>query len=146
MSTTILLLSGDRAPELRRSLPAALAQEDAEVVVVDNASSDETADLTREHGARHLRLDRRLSWAQANNAGIAAAEGESVLLLNADCFLEPGFLSHARKRLAEPGVGAVAPKLIRDTDAGRIDAAGMYLDRRRKNNVAGHNPARTPTR
>lgn len=144
MSTTILLISTDRAKELRRSLPAALAQPDAEVVVIDNASSDATAELTREHGARHLRLERRMSWAEANNEGIAAAEGDSVLLLNADCFLEPDFLHHARPRLAEPGIGSVAPKLVRTLGPepgdrlDLIDAAGMILDRRRKNNLVGH--------
>ena len=144
MTTTILLISTDRAAELRHSLPAALAQDDAEVVVIDNASSDETADLARDHGARHLRLDTRLSWAAANNAGIAAADADSVLLLNADCFLEPDFLTHGRARLSDPGVGAVAPKLVRTlgpAPADRLDlldAAGMRMDRARRNNLAGH--------
>jgi GT2 family glycosyltransferase len=144
MSTTILLISTDRAGELRRSLPAALAQDDAEVVVIDNASTDATGELAREHGARLLRLDRRLSWAAANNAGIAATDGDPVLLLNADCFLEADFLRHARPRLDEPGVGAVAPKLVRTTGpepADRLDlldAAGMRMDRARRNNLVGH--------
>lgn len=144
MSTTILLISTDRAAELRRSLPAALAQDDAEVVVIDNASGDATGDLAREHGARHLRLEQRLSWAAANNAGIASAERDSVLLLNADCFLEPDFLRHALPRLAEPGVGAVAPKLVRTVGpepADRLDlldAVGMRMDRARRNNLVGH--------
>ena len=144
MTTTILLISTDRAAELRHSLPAAMAQPDAEVVVLDNASTDATADLAREHGARHLRLERRLSWAMANNAGIAAAEGDSVLLLNADCFLEPDFLANARAPLSDPGVGAVAPKLVRTLgpEAGDrldlLDAAGMRMDRARRNNLVGH--------
>ena len=144
MTTTILLISTDRAAELRHSLPAALAQPDAEVVVIDNASSDATGDLTREHGARHLRLDRRVSWTEANNAGIAVADGDSVLLLNADCFLEPDFLEHARPRLDEPGVGAVAPKLVRTLGAepaerlDLLDAAGMRVSRSRTNNLVGH--------
>jgi GT2 family glycosyltransferase len=144
MSTTILLISQDHAAYLRRSLPAAMAQEAAEVVVIDNASSDATGALTAEHGARALRFDRRVSWAAANNAGIAAAGGDAVLLLNADCFLEPGFLAAARPRLDEPGVGMVAPKLIRTAGGSRsdhidaIDCVGMVVDRRRKNNLAGH--------
>jgi GT2 family glycosyltransferase len=144
VTTTILLISTDRAAELRHSLPAALAQPDAEVVVLDNASTDATAKLAREHGARHLRLERRVSWAEANNAGIAAAEGDSVLLLNADCFLAPDFLAHARPRLGEPHVGAVAPKLVR-TLGGEgsqrldlLDAVGMRVDRARRNNLVGH--------
>src|SRR3954454_19093446 len=120
-STTILLICQDRAADLRHSLPAAIAQPDAEVVVIDNASSDDTPEITKEHGARHLRLDTRVSWAAANNTGIAATTGDAVLLLNADCFLEPGFLQAARPRLDEPGVGMVAPKLIRTSGGHRSD-------------------------
>jgi GT2 family glycosyltransferase len=144
MTTTILLISQDRADDMRHSLPAALAQPDAEVIVVDNASSDDTATLTRELGAEHLRLPSRVSWAAANNAGIAAAQGDAILLLNADCFLEPGFLAAARPHLDEPTVGMVTPKLIRTTGGERgdrldaIDCVGMVVDRRRKNNLAGH--------
>jgi GT2 family glycosyltransferase len=129
---------------MRYSLPAALAQPDAEVIVIDNASSDDTGKLAREQGAEHLRLDSRVSWAAANNAGIAAAQGDAVLLLNADCFLAPGFLEAARPRLDEPDTGMVTPKLIRTTGgqaADRLDAidcVGMVVDRRRKNNLAGH--------
>ena len=144
MTTTILLISQDRADDMRYSLPAAMAQQDAEVIVVDNASSDATGTLAREHGARHLRLEERVSWAAANNAGIAAASGDAVLLLNADCFLEPGFLTAARPHLDADGVGMVTPKLIR-TSGGQptdhidaIDCVGMVVDRRRKNNLAGH--------
>ena len=144
MDTQILLISGDRAAELEHSLPLALAQGDAEVTVIDNASSDATGELARRHGARHLRLEKRRSWAAANNAGIDATGGEAVLLLNADCFLEAGFLAAARPRLCEPGVGSVTPKLIRTlgpAPAERLDAidcVGMVVDRRRKNALAGY--------
>lgn len=144
MTTTILLISQDRAHDMRHSLPAALAQPGAEVIVVDNASSDATGAMAREQGAQHLRLDERVSWAAANNAGIAAATGDAVLLLNADCFLEPGFLAAAQPHLQQDGVGMVTPKLIR-TAGGQpsdhldaIDCVGMVVDRRRKNNLAGH--------
>ena len=65
-----------------------------------------------------------------------------MLLLNADCFLAPDFLARLRPRLWEPGVGSVAPKLLRAAGPGRplgeIDTAGLLLDRRRKNNLVGH--------
>jgi GT2 family glycosyltransferase len=145
VTTSILLISQDRAEEMRHSLPAALAQPDAEVIVVDNASSDETAKLAKQHGAEHLHLSERVSWAAANNAGIAAAQGDAVLLLNADCFLEPGFLAAARPHLDDGArVGMVTPKLIRTAGAqpsdrlDAIDCVGMVVDRRRKNNLAGH--------
>jgi GT2 family glycosyltransferase len=144
VDTQILLISTDRAAELEHSLPLAVAQADAEVTVIDNASSDGTGELARRHGARHLRLPKRVTWAAANNAGIDATDGEAVLLLNADCFLAPGFLEHARPRLAEARVGSVTPKLLRTLGPlpsdrlELIDCVGMTLDRRRKNGLAGH--------
>ena len=142
MNTTILLLSLDEAPTLAHSLPAALVQPDADVVVVDNASTDGTAELAERLGAKHLRLDRRRSYAAAMNHAIAATAGDAVLLLNADCILEPSFLSVARPRLDEPRVGSVAPMLLRLAAPGRplgqLDTAGMIVDRRRKNGLVGH--------
>jgi GT2 family glycosyltransferase len=138
----VILLSVDEAPMLEHSLAAVLAQEPKpDVVVVDNASSDETAETVARHGVRHLRLDQRVSYARAINRGIACTESDAVLLLNADCFVQPGFLAAALPRLAEPGVGSVAPRLIRALGPGRqlqeLDAAGMFIDHRRKNGLTG---------
>ena len=142
--TTILLVSADEGANLRHSLPLALAQEDARVVVVDNGSTDATAELAATHGVERVDLGRRVPYAAALNAGVRAAGGDAVLFLNADCFLEPGFLDAARERLAEPGVGSVAPKLIRtegpapEARLDRIDTVGIYMHRSRKNLLAGH--------
>ncbi|MEA2197189.1 MAG: hypothetical protein QOJ25_1240 [Solirubrobacteraceae bacterium] len=140
--TDILLISTDRAPEVRYSLPLALDQPGARVTVIDNACTDDTPQLAAAAGADALRLERRLSWAAANNAAIGATDADEVLLLNADCFLAPDFLARMRPRLWETGIGAVAPKLLRASGPGlplpEIDTAGLILDRRRKNNLIGH--------
>ena len=144
LETTVVLMSMDEAAYLRHSLPAAVAQDGAKVVVVDNASGDATSGLAREHGATLLRFEQRLSYCAATNRALRETGGAAVLLLNADCFLAPGFLAAARPRLEEAGVASVAPKLIRTTgplEAERldaIDAAGMVVDRRRKNTLVGH--------
>ena len=139
MRVAALVLSVDEADRLRTSLPP-LAGVD-EVVVVDNACTDATARVAEAHGARVLRLDERRSYAAAMNAGLSALrDAEAVLLVNADCVLERDAVGVLERALAEDGrVGAVAPKLLRAADPARIDAAGMLLDRRRKNNVVGHN-------
>jgi GT2 family glycosyltransferase len=141
-------MSVDEAPLLALSLPAALTQApSAEVVVVDNASSDDSAELAARQGTRVLRLEPRHTYAAAMNRAIAEVTGEAALLLNADCVLAPGFLAAALPRLAEDGIGSVAPKLIRVArparpgqrleELGQLDAAGMYVDRRRKNGLVG---------
>jgi GT2 family glycosyltransferase len=147
-TTTILMLSVDEAHLLERSLPAAIGQPDAEVVVIDNACTDATAALCEQHGARRVALPGRRSYAAAINAGIAATSGPALLLLNADCVLDGGFLAAARARLDEPKVGSVAPLLLRATgmdEADRtdiVDAAGMTIDRRGKNSLVGHGEPR----
>lgn len=144
MRATILILSVDEAPMLKHSLPAAAAQQGADVVVIDNACTDGTDELAERHGVHHLRLDPRRSYADAINQALARTRGDAVLLLNADCFLEPGFLTAALPRLSEPRVGSVAPKLLRSSGPeqgqalGQIDTAAMVVDRRRKNGLVGH--------
>ena len=148
-ATTILMLSVDEAHLLEHSLPAAVAQPDATVVVVDNACQDHTRTVCERHGARIIGLRERHSYAAAINRGLAETTGTAVLLLNADCVLDQGFLAAARPHLAEPGVGSVAPRLVRATGMEPqhrldvLDAAGMTVDRRRKNSLIGHGePAR----
>jgi GT2 family glycosyltransferase len=141
------MLSVDEAHLLERSLPAAIAQggpDEVEVVVVDNACSDRTATLCEVHGARRIALRERRSYAAAINEGLSATDDPAVLLLNADCVLDTGFLAAAQPRLEQRGVGSVAPLVLRATGmepADRmdiVDAAGMTIDRRRKNSLVGH--------
>ena len=76
-----------------------------EIIVVDNASSDNTLELLRRH--HHLRLvenSSNLGYARANNQGIKLATGEYVLLLNPDTRTELGALD------AIFGAAEVAPK------------------------------------
>jgi len=142
--TTILVLSVDEAHLLEHSLPAAAAQPGADVVVIDNACTDTTRTVAERHGARIVGLLERRSYAAAINAGLAATDGAFVLLLNADCVLDPGFLAAALPALRRSGVGSVAPRLVRATgmsEAERLDvldAAGMTIDRRRKNRLVAH--------
>ena len=60
-----------------------------ELVVVDNASSDDTGRVAGESGARVVRLEERASYSQAMNAGIGACTGDAVALLQADTFVAP---------------------------------------------------------
>ncbi|HWT94561.1 MAG TPA: glycosyltransferase, partial [Solirubrobacteraceae bacterium] len=138
MRTAVLILSVDEAERLETCLPAAARQGADAVVVVDNACTDHTEEVAREYGAV-VRLPERRSYAAAMNAGLAAVrEFDAVLLCNADCVLLDGALAALAARLeADAALAAVAPKLVREADVGTIDAAGMWIDRRRRNTVVG---------
>jgi GT2 family glycosyltransferase len=79
---------------------------------------------------------------------LASTGGQAVLLLNADCFLAPGFLAAARPRLEEGGVGSVAPRLLRTMGPrptqrlDLVDTVGIVMHRCRKNLLAGHGTPR----
>jgi glycosyltransferase involved in cell wall biosynthesis len=61
-----------------------------EIVLVDTGSSDATVAIAREHGATVLRHDfDPVDFASARNAGLAAAAGDFILVLDADETLEP---------------------------------------------------------
>jgi GT2 family glycosyltransferase len=146
MRTSFLLVGTDEAPLLHAALPTAAADEPDELVVLDNASSDDTAGLAAQHGARTVRLERRATYCEAMNAGIAACTGDAIALLQADTLVEPGYLKAALAALDRPGVGSVAPRLVRALDphphpaqrGAQLDTAGMVVDRRRKNGLVGH--------
>jgi GT2 family glycosyltransferase len=89
---SIVIVNYNAGPLLADCVAAALAQAD-EVVVVDNASSDDSlaglaGRFPDEARVRVMRNSRNLGFAAACNQGAAAAAGEAVLFLNPDCVLE----------------------------------------------------------
>jgi GT2 family glycosyltransferase len=144
MKVGVLVISTNEGHLLRHALPTALEQDVADVVVLDNGSDDSTAQVAEELGVRTVRIDERQSWPLAMNVALRNVKGDAVLFMQPDCFLTPGFVETARSRLAEEGVGSVAPKLVRtlgprpDQRLDAMDTAGMVIDRRRKNGLVGH--------
>lgn len=144
LTVGIPIISTNEGELLRQALPCALMQEDVEVLVLDNASDDSTAEVADDFGVRCLRLHQRHSYCRAMNVAVRSVDGDAILFMQPDCFLTPGFVATVRRHLDEPSVGSVAPKLIR-TQGPReeqrldvLDTAGMVVDRRRKNGLVGH--------
>lgn len=97
------------------SLRAAALAVAHEVIVVDNASADGSADAVAAGfpEVRLLRAPRNLGFAGGNNLAIAAAAGEFLMLLNPDTLVRAGELEKLVAHLeAHPGVGIVAPRLV----------------------------------
>ncbi len=85
----------------------------AEVVVVDNDSSDDSVDVATAHGAAVVELGDNRGFSAAVNAGFAATTSEIVILLNPDCRVEPGNLESISKAVgATAEAGVVGPLVV----------------------------------
>jgi len=137
---SVTVVTHNSGPFIGRCLDAVFRQEyeALEVIVVDNASEDESLELLEGHEGR-IRLiknDRNTGFAAGQNQAIAASRGQWILTLNPDVLLQPGFVA----RLVEAGgldarIGSVCGKLLRMRRdltmprSARIDSAGIYFTR-----------------
>lgn len=115
---SVIVVSFNTRDLLRRSLQAMEAACEGvshEIIVVDNASHDGSADMVATEFA-HVTLVRahhNLGFAAANNLGRRSAKGEFLALINPDAFPEPGVLATAIERLRQrPLVGMVGGLLV----------------------------------
>ncbi|MFV2072443.1 MAG: glycosyltransferase family 2 protein [Thermoanaerobaculales bacterium] len=92
-----------------------------EVLLVDNASQDGSVGFVRREfpHVRVLAQERNIGFAAANNLAADSAEGEALLLLNADAWLEDGALAGLREVLDRDSRLGLAAPVLRYPDGGR---------------------------
>lgn len=98
-----------------RSIPRKLLGRAVEVIVVDNASPDETESVVREGfpWARFIPAGANLGFSRANNLGTFQATGEHILFLNPDTVVnEAAMVAGLERLLNEPTIGIYSPKLV----------------------------------
>ncbi len=110
---------------------AAVVPRPSEVIVVDNASSDDSLRILGNYPwVKVVQSAENLGFAGGNNLGLRHCTGKYVLLLNNDTVVPPDFLEPLRRYLDEhPTVGIVQGKMVLPRFANRLDVCGSFLTR-----------------
>jgi GT2 family glycosyltransferase len=111
----VIVVSYNRAADLKLCLEAIAAStlESFELIVVDNASTENTIDVARSFPNVTLIVNREnLGFAAATNQGLESARGEYVALINNDAVIERNWLAELVSFLdANPRAAAVGGRL-----------------------------------
>jgi GT2 family glycosyltransferase len=131
LDCSVLIVTFHSAADLPLCLDSvrrATHQASYEILVVDNASADGTADLAAaDSGVRLIRNRENLGFARANNQGFHEARGRYVLLLNPDAQVYEGALDRGVAFLdAHPDVGIIG---------GRVNSPDGTLQRASRRSV-----------
>ncbi len=101
-----------------------------EVIIVDNASTDGSQAFIRKHyrETRLLELPENRGFTGACNAGMQAARGDFVCLLNNDTEVEPTWAAEVVAAFdRHPGAGMIASKMLLFSQRDHIHTAGDYV-------------------
>jgi mycofactocin glycosyltransferase len=128
---TVVIPVKDRAAMLGRCLAAIEGR--YPVVVVDDGSADgrAVAAVAGRYGATVVRRQPSAGPAAARNVGLAGLQTELVAFLDSDCAPPPDWIDRLAPHLADPLVGAVAPRIIglpARTSAARYEQARGSLN------------------
>jgi GT2 family glycosyltransferase len=146
VTLSIIIVSFNARADLDRCLESLFAAPPAvghEILVVDNQSSDGSAEAARRWpDVRVIDAGANLGFARASNVGIRASTGANLLLLNSDTIVPPDAIDRLMEALrVHPDVAVVGPRLL-DAE-GRAELSfgrmiGPFNELRQKRLVRGH--------
>jgi N-acetylglucosaminyl-diphospho-decaprenol L-rhamnosyltransferase len=151
MKLSIIIVSWNTADLLADCLRSLLAEPDStdsEIIVVDNGSTDGSAEMAQREFPRVMLIlnQYNLGFARANNQGIRTSRGEFLLLLNSDTVVPPMVLPALVAFMEEhPAAGVCSPRLLRPDGRPQAFAFGSdptlsYLWRRGANYLLRRRP------
>lgn len=128
MKTSLISLSYNKLEETTKPFLKSLYEntnpEDFELIFIDNASTDGTAEYLKEFAQKYNNIklilnDENLGYSKANNQGLKIASGDYIGLLNNDIYLTEGWLEKTIKAIdSYENVGLLSPRINHPKDKG----------------------------
>ena len=131
---TIIVLSYNSQPHLATCFGALAAldypTERLELMLVDNASTDESATWTQTQypAVKIVQTGDNLGFAGGNNAGAAAAAGEYIVILNPDTRVAPSWLRELIQPLMEDDPPTAVASKVLSWEGQQIDFADAAIN------------------
>jgi GT2 family glycosyltransferase len=128
---SILIVSYNTVGDLEQCLDSLLQSPPGvshEIVVIDNASRDDSVDAVkaRRPQVRLIPLESNAGFARANNIGFHETQSDLVLLLNSDTIVPAGAIDHLVRQMRElPGASIVGPRLVNGRGAAELSFGRM---------------------
>lgn len=125
-SISVIIPAYNAARTLGETLTSVFASEytNFEVIVVDDGSRDNSAEIAAAFPCTLVRLAKNAGASRAKNAGVEAASGDIVFFTDSDCVVRPDALRLIAENLADPAVTGVVGLL--DTKLRYSDFASQY--------------------
>ena len=129
---SVVILNWNGRAYIKGCLDSVLGQDygNVEIIVVDNASEDESADMVSKsyRDVMLIQNQSNLGFSVGNNIGIQRARGDFVLILNNDTELDRGCITAMKRSIdRDARYGSSASKIYLKDSPGTVDAAGIVV-------------------
>ena len=117
VKNSVVIVNFNAGADLRDcvlALEQAFGENTWEIIIVDNASTDDSLRLLTKHQSVHIKRNPvNVGFATAVNQGLSAISGQFVLILNPDCQVEVGAVGRLQQELeAHPECALVGPRIV----------------------------------
>jgi GT2 family glycosyltransferase len=107
----------------------------AQIIVVDNASTDATQSLLEQYKQQALFLfnEHNVGFAPAHNQALNHTIGDYCLVLNPDVILDCDYITNLMNGMeSDPQIGSTTGKLLLQSSPGLIDSTGLVINKARR--------------
>lgn len=123
----VVVVTFNSAETIERCIRSLWAAEVSDIVVVDNASSDESVVRVSELGVTVISNQVNVGFATACNQGATLLPNHTLLLLNPDAWLKDGSLVRGLAQFSDPVIGVVGLQLVSPSGIPEVASGGAEV-------------------